>query len=151
MGMSIRVLLADESDTMRAAMRQVLAVEPSIDIVGEARSFREAVQMVADIKPEVLLFDLYLPGARNFAPDFVRSLLRSVPHALVLSLSNDTEARALAAAYGAQALLDRRNLSGNMIPAIRNCCVRGEVSKASTPPRPAFRAKSRNSRRLEKL
>lgn len=141
--MSIRVLLADESDTMRAAMRQVLAVEPSIEIVGEARNFPEAIQMVADIKPDVLLFDLYLPEERNFAPDFVRSLLRSVPHTLALSLSNDTEAKALAAGYGAQALLDRRNLSGNMIPAILNCCARGEVSKTSTLPRPTFRTKSR--------
>jgi DNA-binding NarL/FixJ family response regulator len=143
MGMSIRVLLADESDTMRAATRQVLAAEPSIDIVGEARSFCEAIQVVADIKPEVLLFDLSLPGKRDFAPDFVRSLLRSVPHTLALSLSNNNEAKALAAGYGAQALLDRRNLSGNMISAILNCCVRGEVSKTSTPPRPAFASKSR--------
>jgi len=132
MGMSIRVLLADESDTMRAATRQVLAAEPTIDIVGEARSFCEAIQVVADIKPEVLLFDLYLPGERNFAPDFVRSLLRSVPHTLALSLSNDTEAKALAAGYGAQALLDRRNLSGNMIPAILNCCSHRAVRTAST-------------------
>jgi DNA-binding NarL/FixJ family response regulator len=132
MGMSIRVLLADESDTMRAATRQVLAVEPSIDIVGEARSFFEAIQMVADVKPEVLLFDLYLPGERNFAPDFVRSLIRSVPHTLALSLSNDTEAKAVAAGYGAQALLNTRNISGNMIPAIMHCCEECRVPKAPT-------------------
>jgi DNA-binding NarL/FixJ family response regulator len=133
MGMSIRVLLADESDTMRAATRQVLAVEPSIDTVGEARSFFEAIQMVADIKPEVLLFDLYLPGERNFAAAFVRSLIRSVPHMLALSLSNDTEAKALAAGYGAQALLNKRNISGNMIPAIMHCCEDCGVPKAPTP------------------
>ncbi len=149
--MSIKVLLADESDSMRAAMRQILAVEPSIEIVAEARSFPEAIQMVVDIKPEVLLLDLFLPQKGNFAPDFVRSQLRSVPHTLVLSLSNDTEAKALAAGYGAQALLDRRNLSGNMIPAILNCCVRGEVSKTSTPPRPNLSYQIQSSRRLKKL
>jgi two-component system invasion response regulator UvrY len=149
--MSIKVLLADESDMMRAAMRQILAVERSIEIVGEARSFSDAVQMVADIKPEVLLLDLFLPEKRHFAPEFVRSQLRSVPRTLVLSISNDTEAKALAAGYGAQALLDRRNLSGNIIPAILNCCERGEVSKTSTPPPRAFRTKSRSSRRLKKL
>src|ERR1700730_11149966 len=149
--MSIKVLLADESDSMRATMRQILAVEPSIEIVAEARSFPAAIQMVVDIKPEVLLRDLFLPQKRHFAPDFVRAQLRSVPHTLVLSLSNDTEAKALAAGYGAQALLDSRNLSGNIIPAILNCCVRGEVSKTSTPPRPTFRTKSRSSRMLKKL
>jgi DNA-binding NarL/FixJ family response regulator len=119
--MSIKVLLADENDMLRAAMREILAVEPSIEIVGEARSFPEAIQMVADIKPEVLLFDLYLPQERNVAPDFVRSHLRGVPHTLALSLSNDTDAKALAAGYGVRALLDKRNLSGNMIPAIMTC------------------------------
>src|ERR1700730_4312401 len=144
MGMSIRVLLADESDSMRAAMRKVLDMEPSCEIVGEARSFHEAIQMVTDIKPAVLLFDLYLPEEHRFAPDFVRALLRSVPHTLALSPCNNTEAKALAAGYGALALLDRRNLSGNMIPAILNCCVRREISKTSTPPRLAFRTKSRS-------
>jgi DNA-binding NarL/FixJ family response regulator len=128
----IRVFLADDSDMMREAMRQILAVEPSIEIVGEARSFPEAIQMVADIKPTVLLFDLHLPQERNFVPDFVRALLRSVPHSLALSLSNDMEAKALAAKYGAQGLLDKRNLSGNMIPAIMNCCTHRAVRTAST-------------------
>ena len=64
--MSIKVLLADESDSMRATMRQILAVEPSIEIVAEARSFPEAIQMVVDIKPEVLLLDLVLPEKRQF-------------------------------------------------------------------------------------
>jgi hypothetical protein len=45
----------------------------------------------SDIKPEVLLLDLDLPETCNFAPDFVRSQLRSVPYALALSLSNHTE------------------------------------------------------------
>jgi DNA-binding NarL/FixJ family response regulator len=130
--MRVKVFLADESDTMRAALRQILAVEPSIEIVGEAQSFPEAIQMLADSKPEVLLLDLCLPEKRYYAADFVRSQLRSVPHTLALSLSNDTEAKTLAARYGAQALLDKRNLSGNMIPAIMNCCVHAAVAKAST-------------------
>jgi len=57
--------------------------------------------MAADIKPEVLLLDLSLPEKRYFAPDFVRLQLRSVPHTLLLSVTNDTEARALGAGYGA--------------------------------------------------
>jgi DNA-binding NarL/FixJ family response regulator len=132
MGVPIKVFLADGSDMMRAAIRQILAKEPSIEIVGEARSFPEAIQMVADIKPDVLLLDLDLPEKGNFAPDFVRSQLRSVPHTLALSLSNDAEAKALAAGYGARALLDKRNLSGNMIPAIMNCCAHRAVRTAST-------------------
>jgi DNA-binding NarL/FixJ family response regulator len=142
--MLIRIVLADESDIMRVAMRQVLAVEPSIEIVGEARSFPEAIQMVVNTKPAVLLFDLYLPERCDFAPDFVRSQLRSVPHTLALSISNDTEAKALAASYGTQGLFDTRNLSGHIIPAIMNCCVHDALPKASPPRRISFRTNSRS-------
>jgi DNA-binding NarL/FixJ family response regulator len=134
MGVAIKVFLADGNDMLRAVMRKILTEERSIEIVGEARNFSEAIQMVADIKPAVLLFDLYLPQERNFAPDFVRALLRSTPHTLALSLSNETEAKALAASYGARALLDKRNLPRNMISAIMNCWPRGAVSESSTPP-----------------
>jgi hypothetical protein len=74
---------------------------------------------------------LYLSEERNFAPDFVRALLRTVPHTLALSLSNDTETKAIAASYGAQGLLDKRNSSGNMIPAIMNCCAPRAIRTAS--------------------
>jgi DNA-binding NarL/FixJ family response regulator len=118
---------------MHAAMRQILAVEPSIKIVGEAElpGSPEAIQMMTDIKPEVY-YSIW-SCRRNVNSDFMTSQLRIVPHTLVLSLSNDTEAQALPARYGAHASLHKRNLSGNMIPAIMNCCVHGAVSKASPP------------------
>jgi DNA-binding NarL/FixJ family response regulator len=148
MGMPIKVVLADESDMMRAAMRQILAEEPSIEIVGEARSFPAAIQTVVDIKPEVLLLDLFLPEKRYFGSDFVRSQLRIVRHTLALSLSNDAEAKALAARYGARALPDKRDLSGNLIPAIMTCCAHGAVSRTSTPPHATLGTKPK-SRRLK--
>jgi DNA-binding NarL/FixJ family response regulator len=108
MGMPIKVLLADAGDMMRAPMRQILTEEPSIEIVGEAPSFTAAIQMVADIKPEVLLLDLHLPEKCNFVPDFVRSQLRSVPNPLALALSNDTEDEFQMASNGFPCQLSRR-------------------------------------------
>jgi DNA-binding NarL/FixJ family response regulator len=57
--MPIKVLLADDSNMMRDAMRRILESERQIEVVGEAGSFGPAMQMIADFKPEVLLLDIH--------------------------------------------------------------------------------------------
>ncbi len=50
-----KVLIADDSEVMRTAIRKMLREESSIDVVGEASSFAETMQKIADLKPDVLL------------------------------------------------------------------------------------------------
>jgi two-component system chemotaxis response regulator CheB len=119
--MKIKLLLADDSDVMRAAIVSILREEPNIEIVGEASSFVETMQMICDFKPDVLLLDLHLPEKRGFAPEFVKSQFTSVDHILAISLANDDEAKILAESYGVAALLDKMNLYNEMLPAIRLC------------------------------
>jgi two-component system response regulator DevR len=119
--MSIRVLLADDSHEMLAAIRRTLSEEPAIKVVGEVSTFAAMMQMISDCKPEVLLLDLHLPEERHFLPEFVKSQLVSVPCTLAVSFSNDGEAKDLAKSYGATALLDKMSLYTEMIPAIMGC------------------------------
>src|SRR3982074_3738897 len=119
--MKIKVVLADDSDVMRAAIVSLLKEEPNIEVVGEACSFTETMQMVGDFKPDVLLLDLHLPEKREFTPQFVKSQLISVNHILALSFSNDDDAKILAESYGVAVLLDKMNLYNEMLPAIRLC------------------------------
>ena len=127
--MKIKVVLADDSDVMRAAIVSVLKEEPSIEVVGQASSFAETMQMIGDFKPDVLLLDLHLPEKREFAPELVKSQLISVKHILALSFSNDDEAKILAESYGVAALLDKMKLYNQMLPAIRRCM--GSAKKAT--------------------
>jgi DNA-binding NarL/FixJ family response regulator len=117
---SIKVLLADDSQAIRSAIRKTLEEEPRIEIVAEASTFAETIQKIADFKPEVLLLDLHLPEKREFTPELVKAQLQSVC-TLAVSLSNDDEAKALAESYGAVSLLDKMNLYREVIPAIMNC------------------------------
>jgi chemotaxis response regulator CheB len=73
--MPVKVLLADDSDVMRAAIRRTLKEERRIEVVGEAETFAKTVQMIADLKPEVLLLDLHMAEKRNFRPELVKSQL----------------------------------------------------------------------------
>jgi chemotaxis response regulator CheB len=51
--MPIKVLLADDSNIVRRAIRRVLAVRPEIQLIGEATDFAQTIQMTNDLKPEV--------------------------------------------------------------------------------------------------
>ncbi len=116
--MQIKVLLADDSDVMRSAIRNALNEESRIEVVGEASTFAETMQMIGDFKPDVLILDLHLPEKRDFTPAFVNSQLASVDHIVAVSFSNDDEAKNLAESYGAAVLLDKMNLYSELIPAI---------------------------------
>ena len=118
--MSIRVLVADDSHLMRSAIRRILEDEPRIVVVGEAATFAKTIQMIGDLKPEVLLLDLHMAEKRAFTPELVKSQLACVC-TLAVSFSNDDEARQLAESYGAVALLDKMQLFTDMIPAIMRC------------------------------
>jgi len=132
--MPIKVLVADDSHEMRSAIRRILEGERRIEIIGEAGTFAKTVQMIGDLKPEVLLLDLHMAEKRDFRPELVKSQLACVC-TLAVSFSNDDEARLLAESYGAVALLDKMKLFDEMIPAIMRC-----KSERSAPPKRAHAA-----------
>lgn len=57
----IRVVLADDSSLMRSLLRELLAVDSDIEIVGEARNGREAVNLARELRPSLITMDLEMP------------------------------------------------------------------------------------------
>jgi two-component system, NarL family, invasion response regulator UvrY len=119
--MPIKVLIVDDSDVMRDAIRKAIAQEPLIETVGESESFAQAIQAIADCEPDVILLDLHLAEKRSFSPTLVKSRLICVDHILAVSFSNDAEARELAESYGTKLLLDKMKLFNELVPAILDC------------------------------
>jgi DNA-binding NarL/FixJ family response regulator len=60
--MTIRVFLIDDHALVRTGMRMILAGEPDIAVVGEAANGEQALPLVRELKPDVVLCDLHLPG-----------------------------------------------------------------------------------------
>ena len=63
----VRVVVVDDSPTVRAVLRRMLARDPGLEVVGEAGDGHEAVQMVVERRPDVVVMDLEMPGMDGFA------------------------------------------------------------------------------------
>lgn len=62
MNSRIRVLIADDRPRSRNGLRALLSLRPEIEIVGEAADGRQAVRMVEELQPDVVLMDVLMPG-----------------------------------------------------------------------------------------
>jgi DNA-binding NarL/FixJ family response regulator len=60
--MSIRVLLADDQELVRAGFRIILETDPSIEVVGEAGDGQTAVRLCEELQPDVVCMDVQMPG-----------------------------------------------------------------------------------------
>jgi DNA-binding NarL/FixJ family response regulator len=59
---AIRVLVADDQDAVRAGLVLILDAAPDITVVGQARDGRRAVAAARDLRPDVVLMDVRMPG-----------------------------------------------------------------------------------------
>ena len=84
-GSPLRVVLADDHPMYRYGLRVVLDAAPEIDVVGEATSGRELLEVVASTRPDVVLTDLGMPDMDGIAA--TRSLMVARPDLAVLVLT----------------------------------------------------------------
>ncbi|MER5361858.1 response regulator transcription factor [Streptomyces sp. NPDC002785] len=60
--MTVRVVLADDQPLVRSGLRVIMADHPDLVVVGEAATGAEAVQLVRDVSPDVVVMDIRMPG-----------------------------------------------------------------------------------------
>lgn len=65
--MSTRVVLVDDQQLVRSGFRMILSVEPDLEVVGEAADGAEAVQVARELRPDVILMDVQMPGTDGIA------------------------------------------------------------------------------------
>jgi DNA-binding NarL/FixJ family response regulator len=80
-----RVLIADDDHLMRAGLVELLSNDPTIDIVGQAATGREAVERTRRLRPDVVLMDIRMPDLDGIAA--TRQLTRDSPITRVLILT----------------------------------------------------------------
>jgi DNA-binding NarL/FixJ family response regulator len=82
----IRVLLTDDHTLFRQGVHTLLTAEPELEVVGEAANGAEAIAKSAEMKPDVVLMDVSMPGLSSF--EATRQIRGDRPDAKVLFLTN---------------------------------------------------------------
>jgi len=81
----ITVLLAEDHTVVREGLRALLETEDDIEVIGEAQTGRQAVQLAKQLLPEVLVMDIAMPLLNGL--EATRQILKAVPTTKVLILS----------------------------------------------------------------
>lgn len=111
------VLIVDDHEAFRTSARALLEAD-GFDVIGESRDGDEALKAVADLRPQVVLLDVQLPGMDGFAVA-ARLAASAEPPAVVLISSRD------AVAYGrrlrdtpSRGFIAKGELSGKAVAAL---------------------------------
>ena len=100
--MTIRVLLVDDHSVVRKGLRTFLAYDAELDVVGEAADGAEALALAQELKPDVVLMDLLMPGMDGIAA--TAAIRRAVPETEVLALTSVLEDASVVGAVRAGAI-----------------------------------------------
>jgi DNA-binding NarL/FixJ family response regulator len=87
--MPIRILIADDHPIFRDGLRRLLEAEPNLRVVGEAADGAEAVALVSELKPDILLLDLAMPRVPGM--DALRELAAGTQPVRTLLLTASVE------------------------------------------------------------
>ena len=115
----IRVLLADDHAVVRAGLKAVLGTVRDIEVVGEARNGREAVEMFGRLKPDVIVMDLSMDEMDG--AEATRVIVGKDPGARVLILTMHSEEEALVRLLeaGAAGYLVKNAADRDLVDAVR--------------------------------
>jgi len=115
----ITILLAEDHAVVRQGLRTLLEAEGSFEIVGQAETGREAVELAIKLRPDVVLMDIAMPVLNGL--EATRQILAKTPKAKVLMLSahGDDEYVERALAVGASGFLEKQTSADVLAKAIR--------------------------------
>lgn len=118
--MPVRLLIADDHRVVRTGLRLLLERQPDVEVVGEASAGAEALAMARELRPDLVILDLSMPGGSGLEviaalatetrvlvltmhddPAYVRQVLRAGGHGYVLKEAADAELLAAMATVAA--------------------------------------------------
>jgi DNA-binding NarL/FixJ family response regulator len=112
------IVLVDDHAVVRAGVRRLLEQEPLFEVIGEAESGEKAYQILAELKPDVMVMDLSMPGMGGL--EGIRRILMRYEKAkiLVLSMHEDLSFANQALKLGAKGYLTKNTLADDLVKSI---------------------------------
>lgn len=123
--MPIRILIVDDHGVLRAGLRALLNDEKGFQVVGEAGNSDEGFRAALELKPDVVLMDLSIPGIGGL--ELTRQLREKLPETRVIILTVHEDAALVSDAMtaGAAGYVVKRAVESELLAAI-HAAVRGE-------------------------
>jgi len=118
--MSIRVVIADDHPAVRQGVRRILAKYDDVEVIGEAETGEQAIHLVENLKPDVLLLDIELPDIKGF--EVSRRLREADTSTRTLALSAYSSKNYIRGmlTFGAAGYLTKDEVPERIIQAVRS-------------------------------
>lgn len=124
--MAIKVLIADDHAIIRTGLRSILLAEPSLQLIGEATGGNEAIKLVAELNPDVLVLDISMPDLDGIS--VTKQLKFTYPDLkiLILTIHEDNALLREAVKSGASGYILKKAAEADLISAI-HIVLRGDM------------------------
>lgn len=89
MGNSLRILIAEDHQTVREGIKMLISAQPDMEVVGEADDGEEAIRLATELMPDLLLMDVSMPRMNGLRA--TKELRRLQPDLRILTLTRHTD------------------------------------------------------------
>jgi DNA-binding NarL/FixJ family response regulator len=117
------VVVCDDQKAFRDIVSLMLSVEPGLEVIGEAGNGEEAVRVVSELRPDIVLLDIAMPLLDGF--EALPLILESAPQTQVVMLTGFTSTgmRERALSSGATTYIEKGTDVGALVAHIKGLCV----------------------------
>ena len=123
----IKVLLVDDQPTVRRGLRMRLALEPDVEVIGEADDGHAAIAESRRLQPDVVVMDVKMPSLDGITAGSMLLDEAEAPAIVILTLHDGPDIRARARAAG-MAFVGKHEADSALLPAIRQMAQKGQSS-----------------------
>ncbi len=122
----IRTLIADDHGVLRAALRALLNGRSELEVVGEAGDGNEVLRLTGELRPDLVLMDISMPGRGGIETTRELKQMRPEAQVLILTVHEDEELLREAMRAGASGYVVKRALESELLNAIA-AVMRGDL------------------------
>ena len=131
----INVMLVDDQNLVRKGVRSLLELAEEIEVIAEASDGAEAIRMIPEVAPDVVLLDMRMPGLSGL--DVLRELSQNdiLPPTIILTTFDDDELVLAGIQYGARGYLLKDIALAELVSAIKTVAEGGSIVKPAVTQR----------------
>ena len=131
----INVMLVDDQNLVRKGVRSLLELSEEIEVVAEAADGAEAIRMIPEVRPDVVLLDMRMPGLSGLDVLQELSSKDELPPTIILTTFDDDELVLAGIRSGARGYLLKDVALAELVDAVRTVAEGGSIVKPAVTQR----------------